>query len=180
MAKRKLTLEMLIMALLGMAVLGACVSTPSEPVLPDSKTAVVYFFGYRSDEATVWDSLTPIGDFSEGPRIGNIAYKTTPGEHYFLANTFNWATLRANLKANKTYYVRLAWIPNPVPYAKNFVAFDVLNQEDGESWFNKSRTGEFSNEWRADFAKDNKDLVEEAKKELNEAKKDKALEVRLK
>jgi hypothetical protein len=157
-------------------VLGACVTTPSEPVLPDSKTAVVYFFGYKSDKASVWDGTTPIGDFSEGKTRGNIAWKTTPGEHYFFANTFNWAVIKANLRANRTYYVNLQWIPNPVPFAKNFVAFQVLDDEEGEEMFQKSQTVFFDDEWRANYAQG--ELLEEVKQQLREARNDKTLEVR--
>jgi hypothetical protein len=156
----------------------ACVSTPpSEPVLPDKSSAVVYFFGYKSDKASVWDGETPIGDFSEGARIGNLAWKTKPGEHFFLAHTFNWAVIRANLKANTTYYVNLEWIPNPIPYAKDFVTFRVLDVDEGESKFRQSRTTEFSDEWRKKFAQG--DELAEARRELRDAKADKSLQVRL-
>jgi len=156
----------------------ACVSTPpSEPVLPDNSTAVVYFFGYKSDKASVWDGETPIGDFSEGPRYGNLAWRARPGEHYFLAHTFNWAVIKANLKANTTYYVNLEWIPNPVPFAKDFVTFRALDKDEGESKFRQSRTAEFSDEWRKKFAQG--DELEEARRELKEAKADKTLQVRL-
>jgi hypothetical protein len=179
MTKKNFRLGMSVTAfLLGMAVLGSCATTPSEPVLPDSKTAVVYFFGYTSDKASVWDGTTPIGDFSQGKTTrANIAWKTTPGEHYFLAQGFNWASIRANLKANTTYYVNLQWIPNPVPFAKRFVAFQVLDQKEGEELFNKSQTIPVTDEWRTKYAQG--DRLEEAKKELQEAKNDKSMEVRL-
>jgi hypothetical protein len=183
MAKKGFRFGMLVTALitafvLGMAVLGACSTTPpSEPVLPDRQSAVVYFFGYKSDKASVWDGTTPIGDFGEGASRGNIAWKTTPGEHYFMANTFNWAVIRANLQANKTYYVKLEWIPNPIPFAKNFVAFSVLEPEDGEDWFNKSRTTSFTDEWRAKYAQGER--LQEAREQLQEARNDRSMEVRL-
>jgi len=125
----------------------------------------------------VWDGETPIGDFSEGPRYGNMAWRARPGEHFFLAHTFNWAVIRANLKANTTYYVNLEWIPNPIPYAKDFVTFRVLSVDEGESKFRQSRTVEFSDEWRKSFARG--DELEEAKRELREAKADRNMEVRL-
>jgi len=180
MTKREFRFGMLVTALvLGMTVLGACSSTPpSEPVLPDRQSAVVYFFGYKSDKASVWDGTTPIGDFGEGSTTrGNIAWKTTPGEHYFLANTFNWAVIRANLQAGKTYYVRLQWIPNPIPFAKNFVAFSVMEQEEGEEWFNKSRTTFFTDEWRAKYAQGER--LQEAREQLQAARNDRSMEVRL-
>jgi hypothetical protein len=161
-----------------MLTLGSCVSDPpSDPVFPDKSSAVVYFFGYKSDKASVWDGETPIGDFSDGPRYGNLAWKTKPGEHYFLAHTFNWAVIKANLKADTTYYVNVEWIPNPVPFAKDFVTFRVLEVDEGEKKFNQSRTAEFSDEWRKRFAQG--DELDEARRELKEAKADKTLQVRL-
>jgi len=163
----------------GMTILGACASAPAvDPILPDEKSAVVYFYGYRSDGASVWDGETPIGDFGEGPVVGYLAWKTTPGEHYFLSNTFNWNVMKASLKANNTYYVKLESIPNPIPFAKNMVVMRPLEAEDGEAWFKKSRTKTFTDEWRAKFAQGK--ILEEAKEQLQEARKDKSKEIGLK
>jgi len=164
--------------LIGMTVLGACVSTPDAPVLPDAQSAVVYFFGYKSHGASVWDGEMPIGDFGKGPVVGYLVWKTKPGQHFFLANTFNWNVIKANLQANKTYYVKLEEIPNPVPFAKRMVVMRPLEPEDGEKWLKKSRTTTFTDEWRANFAQGK--LLEEAKEQLQKARNDKALETNLK
>jgi hypothetical protein len=85
--------------------------------------------------------------------------------------------IKANLKADTTYYVNVEWIPNPIPYAKDFVTFRVLERDEGEKKFSQSRTAEFSDEWRKKFAQG--DELAEARRELREARADKSLQVRL-
>jgi hypothetical protein len=52
-----------------------------------------------------------------------------------------------------------------------------LSVDEGESKFRQSRTAEFSDEWRKEFAQG--DELAEAKRELREAKADKSMEVRI-
>jgi hypothetical protein len=178
MEKRKVWLGVLILAfVLGMAVLGTCGSSPrqvSEPVLPDENSAVVYFFGYRS--GSVWDGETPIGEF-EGLSFLNMPWKTTPGEHYFSANTFNWITMRTNLQANTTYYVQLVRLPNPVPFSQDMIAFRVLEQDAGEKTVKQSDTVTFDVEWREKFVKGK--VFQELKEQLQKAMSDKSMEITL-
>ncbi|MDR2952542.1 MAG: hypothetical protein LBU82_04785 [Treponema sp.] len=142
--------------------------------MPDEQSAVVYFIGFKS--GSVWDGETPIGEF-EGNNILSMPWKTTPGEHYFLANTFNWITMRANLQANKTYYVKLERWPNPVPFSQNLVSLKVMEPEDAAEWIKYSRNASFTDEWRAEFAQGK--LLQEVKENLQEAKADKSMEISL-
>ena len=174
MKKNNLWLGIMAMMLVfGMTVLGTCSSAPDiELPEPDAKSAVVYFFGYKSDGANLWDGEKPIGDFSEGVFLANLAWKTTPGEHYFIANTFNWVVIRANLKANQRYYLKLDVIPNPIPFSKNIIVFRDLEPADGEKWIKRAKTFAFSDEWRAKYAQG--DRLKDVREQLQKAKKDKS------
>lgn len=169
MKKRNLWLGILTLALVfGMAVMGACKSSPPvETVMPDEESAVVYFIGFKKDGASVWDGETPIADFAEGSFTGVYAWKTTPGEHYFMVNTFNWVVMRADLEANKRYYIKLEMIPNPIPFSKDFVGMRILDPKDGYQWIGYS-SEPFSDEWRARYAQGKR--LQEAQQQLQEAK----------
>jgi len=152
----------------GMTVLGACKSSPPvEAVMPDEQSAVIYFIGAKRDGASVWDGETPIADFNEGSIVGAYAWKTTPGEHYFMVNTFNWVVMRADLEANKRYYIKLEMIPNPVPFSKDFVGMRIVDPKDGEQWIGYSNKP-LTDEWRAAFAQGKR--LQEARQQLQEAK----------
>jgi len=174
MTKKRIFLGILAIALVfGMIVLGA--KPPPEIVKPDKNSSVVYFIGYKSDKPVVWDGETPVADFAKGSRIGIVPWKTKPGDHYFMANAFTWVAVRARLKPNKTYYVKLDWIPNPIPFAKNIIVFRELDQEDGEKWVNKYQPSLFTDEWRAKFAQG--ETLKEAKEQLQKARADKSIAV---
>ena len=175
-------LGMLVMILaFGIAVLGACKSAPKayavieEPLTPDANSAVIYFFGTRSS-GNIWDGETPIGSFSEGPLVAGIAYKTTPGEHYFMANASNWVVMRADLEPNKRYYLRISPLPSP-PFTQ-LIAMVRLNKEEGDAWMQqvKHQPISFTDEWRAEFAQGKR--LQGAQENLQSAK-NKSMEVDL-
>jgi len=169
----------------GMAVLGACSSSPKtysviDQVMPDDQSAVVYFWGSSGFKAIIWDGETPIGDFGEGPFLANMAWKTTPGEHYFLANTFNWITMKANLEPNKRYFVQVMSLPNPVPFAKDMVALRVLNQVAGEELIKQGKIVLFTDGWRTKFLQDKRGKrLQEAQEQLQKARNDTSMEITL-
>ena len=177
--RKKLILAIPAIALVfAMTVLEACSSSPAAaPVVPDDQSAVVYFFGSKNDGANVWDGETPIGDFAEGPFIGNLAWKTTPGEHYFMVNTFNWVAMRADLQANKAYYIKLETIPNPVPFSKDFVAMRIMEPTAGEAWVKQAKAFSFTDEWRAKYAQGKR--FQQLKEHLQKARNDKSMEITL-
>ncbi|MDR2951711.1 MAG: hypothetical protein LBU82_00555 [Treponema sp.] len=180
MKKRNDWLGVATIFVVGMAVMGACSSTPPpEPVLPDEQSAVVYFLGGQG--GSVWDGETPIGEFDTskfGVVMQNMPWKTTPGEHFFIVNRFNWVTMRANLQANKTYYVQIVNVPNPVPFARDMVALRVLDPKDGPEFLKTwNETAVFTDEWRSKFAQGK--LLQEVKENLQDAKADKSMEISL-
>ena len=151
-------------------VLGACSSGPKayeaiEPIIPDDQSAVVYFIGTK-DSGVIWDGETPIGNF-DGIFMANIAWKTTPGEHYFMVNTFNWVVTRADLEPNKRYFLKIETIPNPIPFAKDLIAVRILKPEDGEAWLKQVKTLSFTDAWRTGYAQGK--ALQEAREHLQEA-----------
>lgn len=175
MTNKKMWSGMLVITLVsGMAVLSACGSSDyarlKEPLLPDAQTAVVYFIGYNDDCGVVWDEETPVGDFDESG-ASNIVWRTTPGSHYFiLSGGFNYIVVRSDLEPNKSYYVNIWTISNPIPFASDLIAVRVLKPEDGEKWVKRVKTVSFTDKWRAEFLKDEEDDLKEAKERLKEAK----------
>jgi hypothetical protein len=175
MAKKRIWLVIPAIALVfGIAVLGACSSGPKafmdvDPIMPDAQSAVVYFQG-SSDAGSVWDGDKPIGNYDEKkmPFMPIIAYKTTPGEHYFIAHASNWVVIRARLDANKRYFVNISPVPSP-PYTR-LIIMNPISGEDGEGLLSSRWTTiiAFSDEWRAEFAQGN--LLKEVQGKLQEAK----------
>lgn len=151
----------------------------TEKIMPDGKSAVVYFVGGKYTSASVWDGEKPVGDFSEKKvpkKMAIIPYKTTPGEHYFMFHGANWIAMRANLAANKRYIVNIDWIPGPFV---TFVAANPVTAAEGEEKLLNHKNAKyliFTDSWRADYAKGK--TLEEAQKELKEAK-GKGMEVSL-
>lgn len=178
MTRKKLLPGVLLTVLVfGMAVLSACASTAYTTLeradLPDNKSAIVYFIG-NSNCGAVWDGEVPVGDFLyTTPRQQNMQWITTPGIHYFMANTFNWITMKANLEPNKSYYVKIETIPNPLPFGRNFIALRVLTPDDGEKWLKQAKIISFTEEWRNDYAKGKES--KEAQEQLQKAKSDATL-----
>jgi hypothetical protein len=147
--------------------------------VPDEKSAVVYFFGSKIPGGALWDGLTPIGDFGDGPMISKMSWKTTPGEHYFMANTFNFVVMKANLEPNKRYYVQLLSIPNPIPFGKDFIAMRVLTPEAGEEFIKSyKKTIAFDDKWRAGYAQGKH--LKEATEHLEKAQNNNSLDTDLK
>jgi len=184
MVNKRLCLGILAMALvLGTAVLGACRSSPKpysviEQAMPDAQSALVYFSGFSATRAVIWDGETPIGDFGEGPSIAHIPWKTTPGEHYFLANATNWIVMKANLKPNTRYFVQVTPIPSGFG---SFVAMRVLEQDAGEGFLKQGKIISFDDEWRAEIVQDKRGKrLQETKEQLQKAKNDKSMETTLK
>jgi hypothetical protein len=182
MTKKRLWLGMLAITLVaGMVVLSACTSTAfvflNELSRPDNKTAIVYIIGDQKS-GVVWDGEKPVGNFMESTAWqSNIEYVTTPGPHYFMFNTFNWITTKADLQANKRYYIKIETIPNPIPFSQAIIVARVLAAEDVDKWMKKGKNISFSDEWRAKFAQ-GKDL-KEAQDQLQKARNDKSLTVTL-
>jgi len=182
MTNKKMWMGMLaVMLVFGMAVLGACGSSDyakiKPPVLPDAQSAIVYFISDGSD-GVVWDGETPVGDFGES-KNSNIMWKTKPGSHYFIVSAFNYIVMRAELEPNKSYYVRVETIRNPIPFASDMIALRVVKPEEGERWLKVYKIALFNDEWRTNFLNKEKDAVKEAQTRLKEAKS-KSLSIDLK
>lgn len=120
-----------------------------QPIMPDKESAVVYFIGNRM--GVVFDGGTPLGNFSEFKQKTNIAYKTTPGEHYFaVSNPLATIIKRADLKPNKCYYVKVDYIFTPVA---KFNKMYAIEPDEGETFVQnkKVQTVQFTDKWRSDF-----------------------------
>jgi len=173
MANKKVGWGMLAIALVfGMMVLGARNKEPPafeaiQPITPDDQSAVVYFSGLR-DIGELWDGETPIGTFREKvPTVTSIAWKTTPGEHFFIARASNWATIRADLEPNKRYVVHVRSLPSPLRKVK-LVTFTILTPEDGEKWLKQTKLISFFDAWRTNFAQGKR--LEEIQEHLQNVK----------
>ena len=141
--------------------MSSCASSPPRgsevsTLAPDASSAVVYFLQpsrmHGGGDIIIWDGENPVGKIPGG-LYRNVAYRARPGTHYFLANRFNWSHVRVDVRANNTYYIRLNWAPNPVPFARNaFVILEVMSQEDGLAQFNRNqRSIAFSDAWREEY-----------------------------
>ena len=141
------------------SVIGARSKVPAfeviEPIMPDENSAVVYFIGWKN-MGDVWDGEKPIGTFNgKTPLYPIIAYKTTPGSHYFLANASNWLAMRADLEPNKRYFVRILPAPISPPFTQ-FIIMHIWGTDDGEAYVNKTtkqrKILSYTDAWRAEFA----------------------------
>jgi len=174
MTNKKIWMGMLAITLVfGTAFLSACASTAytklNEPEMPDAKTAVVYFYGGNRDCGVVWDGEKPVGDFSESGRAVMV-WRTTPGSHYFIYKGFNYIVMRAELDANKRYYVHIMPIPNPIPFARDILSARVVVPEEGEERVNSTRLVLFTDTWREEFLQKEQDELKEVQGYLKEAK----------
>ena len=150
-----------LMLVLVMAALGACASSRqytvlNEPLAPDNRSAVVYFYDLSSTEAEIWDGEKPVGAFAGLPmsKAGCLQWQTTPGAHTFVARRTNNAHLKMNLQANRTYYIEVARIPSPIG---TIVTLREIDKEREEAIKRRYRLENitFSDEWRQDFASQN-------------------------
>jgi len=99
---------LLLMLILG--VLSGCASSmmlrTEEVVKPGPDYAVVNFLRPSSLGGAIkfgiWDKENFIGILT--PK-NYIQYKAAPGEHIFMARAENWAVIKANVEAGKTYYI---------------------------------------------------------------------------
>jgi len=173
MTKRVKMLIPAVTLVLGIAVLNACGSSAyaklDDPLMPGAKTAIVNFIGSNSACGVVWDEDTPIGDFYESG-YSNIVWETTPGSHYFIIDGFNYIVLRADLEANKRYYVNIMTIPNPIPFASAILATRTVSPDEGENWIKRVKMVSFTDKWRSDFVQNKKDKIKDTQKRLQEAK----------
>jgi len=179
MENKRFMLGMTVLALvLGITVLGACVSASpyillEEPMKPDSKSAVVVFMSTSSSKAQVWDGEKPVGTFKGSPyaSMNCLFWKATPGAHTFVGRSTNFAHIKMNLQANKTYYIQIHEIP--APYATP-IAISEETQKDYEEFTAPWRTVkfiEYDDKWREDFlAEDNGKWLKEMKEYLKTAK----------
>jgi hypothetical protein len=174
MVNKKRWMGMLaIMLVFGMAFFSACTSTAytklNDPEMPDAKTAVVYFVGGNRDCGVVWDGETPVGDFSESGHAV-MAWRTTPGSHYFIYKGFNYIVMRAELDANKRYYAHIMPIPNPIPFARDILSARVITPDEGERWLRSTKIVLFTDTWRGEFLEKEKEELKEVQGFLKEAK----------
>jgi hypothetical protein len=122
----------LLLAVLLTVVLSGCASSMMLPtdtlIQPGPDYAVVNFLRPSSFGGAIkfgiWDSDNFVGVLT--PK-NYIQYKAAPGEHLFMARAENWAVIKANVAAGKTYYIvgapRMgAW--------KARVALEVVNPDD--------------------------------------------------
>ena len=158
MANKRFRLVMPALALVfGMALFCACASSAytvvEDPIRPDNRSAVVYFYDFTSTKAEVWDGEKPVGTFDGTPMTsaGCMPWKTTPGSHTFVARASNNANIKMSLQANRIYYVEVRSIPSP-PFT-TFVAMRELTAEQENTYRNRYRILEmsYSDEWRQDF-----------------------------
>jgi hypothetical protein len=173
MKKSKKFVLGILVAVFGMAVLSAKPFDIIKPIMPDENSAVIYFISLKTVGGYVWDGDKLIASFEEKgmPLMPILAYKTTPGEHYFIVNASNWITIKADLEPGKRYFLRIVTVPSP-PFNK-FLAVHPLGGDNGEEIVNykASKIMTFTEKWKADFAKDKKGkkLIEEAKEKYQEA-----------
>jgi len=134
-----------------------------KPVRPDSKSAVVIFFGRSFTKAQVWDGEKPVGTFDGTPlsTMNHIFWKTTPGAHTFVARSSNYVNKRMNLQADKTYYIQIDKMVVSPPFT-TLIFVEELTQkgydEVIEKWKkakNKLTLMEFDNKWRTAFLAEN-------------------------
>jgi hypothetical protein len=166
-----------------MAVMGGCASGPKtfetveELPAPDARSAVVYFQGVKGLGA-VWDGDKPVANYNEKsmPHTPIVPYKTTPGEHYFIAHANNWVVLRARLEANKEYFVRIKVMPSP-PFT-TFVTIVPAFWDEGDKFLDSGFTKiiTFTDEWKAEFATEER--LKEVREELQDARS-RSMEVEL-
>jgi len=174
MANKKIRMGMLVITLVfGTAFFSACASTAytklDGPEMPDAKTAVVYFIGADHRCGVVWDGETPVGDFDESG-YSNIMWRTTPGSHYFIYKAFNYIVMRAELEANKRYYVHVMAISNPIPFAKDILSARVVTPDEGENWLTRPKIVSFTDKWREEFLQKEQDDLKDVQGYLKEAK----------
>ena len=142
-----------------------------QPIMPDAQSAVVYFIG--SKYGVVFDGTTPVGNFGKLKKNSNLAYRTTPGEHYFAygAPMGVMAVIKADLQANKRYYVKVDYVP--VPYVPIFL-MNILDPAEGAASLEnkKLQTVQFPDAWRDTFSQSRKNasLIRKAEENTQEAR----------
>ncbi|GBU26506.1 hypothetical protein R84B8_00016 [Treponema sp. R8-4-B8] len=158
----------------------ACNSMPQgaeeSKLAPDASSAVIYFIqppvSSGAGDIVIWDGENPIGKIYGG-LYRNVAYKAKPGTHYFMANRFNWSSLKLDVKANNAYYIKLNWTPNPIPYSNAFVILELLSRQEGQEMLKKNENNiAFTEDWRKEFKSSlSKDELAELRDNLNSARK---------
>ena len=166
--KNKRFMLVMTVLVLGITILGACASaryvTLSEPMKPDSKSAVIIFFGRSFVKAQVWDGEKPVGTFEGTPMstYNCIFWRVTPGAHTFVGRATNYVNTKINIQANKMYYIRLRDLPSPIPYTTLIAMYEAPKKEYDEvieQWMklgNKLTLMEYDNKWREDFLAEDK------------------------
>jgi hypothetical protein len=99
-----------LLVLLAVGILSGCASSMmirSDMLIePSPDYAVVNFLRPSSFGGAIkfgiWDSDNFIGVLT--PK-NYIQYKATPGEHIFMARAENWAVIKADVQAGRTYYI---------------------------------------------------------------------------
>jgi hypothetical protein len=121
-----------LVAVLVIGILSGCATSsmmkPAEAIKPGRDYAVVNFMrpAFMGNAITfgMWDGENLIGILTYKKYI---PYKATPGEHIFMARSENWAVIKANLKAGKTYNVLVS--PH-MGFMKARVSMEVLKPDD--------------------------------------------------
>jgi len=133
------------------------------PIKPDSKSAVVVFFGRSLTKAQIWDGEKPVGTFEGTPlsTMNLIFWKTTPGAHTFVARSSNFVNKKMNLQADRTYYIRIDKMLVSPPFTTIVFVEELTRKEYDEAidkWLklkNKLTLMEFDNKWRSEFLAEN-------------------------
>jgi hypothetical protein len=158
----------------------ACASVPDgaeeSTLTPDDSSAIVYFLQPSmlsgGGDIVIWDGESPVGKIYGGLNR-NVACRAEPGAHCFMANRFNWSTVKVEIQANNVYYISLNWAPNPLPFTNAFVILELKTQKDGQEQFMKNeKTIAFTDDWRKEFINSlSKEDLAKMRESLNDAKK---------
>lgn len=122
----------LLATLLVVGILSGCASSPimkeAEVVKTGPDYAVVNFLrpSFMGNGITfgMWDGENLVGVLTYKKYI---QYKATPGEHIFMTRAENWAVIKANLQAGKSYNVLVS--PH-MGWMKARVGMEVLKPDD--------------------------------------------------
>ncbi|MDR0447325.1 MAG: hypothetical protein LBH07_01510 [Treponema sp.] len=157
----KVVLAVTILGLAAVSAYAAAYTKLKELPGPDARNAMVYFHGWKSSKAQLWDGEFPIGTYRSGTTGACIPYLARPGAHTFVARSTNYAHIKMNLQANRIYYVRIEHVSIAVP---TVVKIYQITKDEEESYRKRWNIKDisFTDEWREKFLayKDGKWLKE--------------------
>jgi hypothetical protein len=159
-----------LVAIVVVVMLSGCATSsmmkPAEVIKPRPDYAVVNFmrpaFMGNAIMFGMWDGEDLVGILTYKKYI---PYKATPGEHIFMARAENWAVIKANLKAGKTYNVLVS--PH-MGFMKARVGMEVLKPDDKriDEWLAKLPANAVDPAQRDAYVKDRLNDVREAVKNV--------------